>query len=223
MASAVHRTTKQYLASVNTPEYPTVDWIINPDLSAVTGWASKYWLISGDTVSLMSPAQRATVDADEAAAQAAAEAAAASWNYIKLASDFVTGSASAVDVTGLNFTPAANTSYEFEAYLLTRTATATVGPRPGVAWPTGLTDGATTISQPSSASASVAQHGNISAAVLAPVGGVPSTNGSWLATVRGFLIAGASPSGTLRIQLASETAATNVTIKAGSFLRYRVF
>lgn len=41
---------------------------------------------------------------------------------------------------------------------------------------------------------------NIAGAVLAPVGGLPTTNGSWPAIVRGVVSAGASPSGTLRIQ-----------------------
>jgi hypothetical protein len=35
------------------------------------------------------------------------------------------------------------------------------------------------------------------------------------------VVAGASPSGTVKVQLASETAGTTVTIKAGSYLRYR--
>lgn len=65
MANVVNRTTKQFLASVNTPEYPTVDWIINPDLSAVTGFASKYWIITGDVVTLMDAGQRAALDAAE--------------------------------------------------------------------------------------------------------------------------------------------------------------
>ena len=36
-------------------------------------------------------------------------------------------------------------------------------------------------------------------------------------------VAGASPSGTFRVQLASETAGTNVIMKAGSFIRYRTY
>jgi hypothetical protein len=142
------------------------------------------------------------------------------WTKVVLASDFVTGSATAVD-SGLGFTPAANTSYEFEVHLLTRTASATIGPRPGIAWPTGLTDGVCKIWQTSAATTDVIQNGNITAAVLAPVGGVPTTTGSWPALIKGFLIAGATPSGDLKVQLASETAATNVTYKAGSFLRFR--
>jgi hypothetical protein len=143
------------------------------------------------------------------------------WTYIKLSSDFVTSSATAVDVTGLAFTPAANTQYEFEALLLLRTATTTVGPRPGLAWPTGGTDGVGMIDTPTSATARALTNGNINAALLGPVGGLPNTTQSYPATIKGTFIAGASPSGTVKVQLASETGGTNVTAKTGSFLRYR--
>jgi len=144
------------------------------------------------------------------------------WTYVKLASDFVTSSATAVDITGLAFTPAANTQYEFEAQLLLRTATATVGPRPGLAWGTGLTDGVAEIYMPSSATAQLLAFGNVNAALLAAVGGLPNTTQSWPSRIRGTVIAGATPSGNVRLQMASETAGTNVTVKARSWLRYRV-
>lgn len=143
------------------------------------------------------------------------------WTYIKLSSDFITSSSTAVDITGLAFTPAANTTYEFECVLMVRTATTTVGPRPGVAWPTGGTDGVSDIFVPSSATAQLLAYGNINAAVLAPVGGLPNTTQSWPARIRGMFVAGATPSGTVKMQLASETAGTNVTAVKGSFLKYR--
>jgi len=65
MASVLNRTTRQYLQSVNTPDYPTLDWIIEPDLSAVVGFAAKYWIITGDVVTLMDQAARDAVDAAE--------------------------------------------------------------------------------------------------------------------------------------------------------------
>ena len=145
------------------------------------------------------------------------------WTYVTLAADFTTTSATAVDVTGLAFTPAANTKYEFEAVLLTRTATATVGPRPGLAWPTGMTDGVARIKQTSSATAELTTNGNINAALLCAVGGLPTNTQSYPADIKGVVIAGASPSGTVKVQLASETAGTTVTIKAGSFIRYRSY
>lgn len=144
------------------------------------------------------------------------------WTYIKLSSDFVTSSATAVDITGMAFTPAANTAYEFEALLLLRTATATVGPRPGLAWPTGGTDGVADIYMPTSGTAQVMVFGNTGASLLTAVGGLPNTTSSYPARIGGLFIAGVSPSGTIRLQMASETAGTNVTVKAGSFLKYRV-
>lgn len=68
MANVLNRTTKEYRTSVNDPDYPVIDWIINPDLSAVANWPSRYWVVSGDVVTLMSQAQRDAVDAAEATA-----------------------------------------------------------------------------------------------------------------------------------------------------------
>jgi hypothetical protein len=62
MANALHRTTKQYLQSVDTPAYPVIDWIIDPNLSAVTGFDVRYWKITGNVVSLMTLAERTAVD-----------------------------------------------------------------------------------------------------------------------------------------------------------------
>jgi len=67
MADVLHRTTREYRQSVNTPDYPIEDWIIDPDLSAVTGFDSRYWIVTGDTVALLSESERQALDlADEA-------------------------------------------------------------------------------------------------------------------------------------------------------------
>lgn len=68
MSNVLHRTTKEFLRSVNEPDYPVQDWIHDPDMSAVAGFDGKYWVINGDSVSLMSQAERDAVDAAEAAA-----------------------------------------------------------------------------------------------------------------------------------------------------------
>ena len=65
MASVLNRTTKEYRQSVHTPDFPVGNWIINPDLSAVVGFASKYWIITGDVVTLMDSAARDAVDLAE--------------------------------------------------------------------------------------------------------------------------------------------------------------
>ncbi len=69
MATVLNRVTKEFIESANTVDYPVVDWIINPDLSVVTGFPTKYWSISGDTVSLLNQAGRDAVDAALLSAQ----------------------------------------------------------------------------------------------------------------------------------------------------------
>ena len=63
MAAVLNRTTKEYRPSANTPDFPVAEWIINPDLTAVAGQPIKYWIITGDVVTLASPAQQAVIDA----------------------------------------------------------------------------------------------------------------------------------------------------------------
>lgn len=144
------------------------------------------------------------------------------WTYVILGSDFTTTSATAVNVTGLAFTPSANLKYEFYGLLMLRTATTTVNARAGLAWPTGGSDGVAVLYETQTTTgAPINAGGNINAALLTPAGGLPNTTQSWPCGVEGLFIAGASPSGSVQVQLASETAGTTVTAKAGSFIRYR--
>ncbi len=66
----VHRTDKIVLRSVASADLPEAiaNYIEEPDLTSVTGFVSKYWLIAGDIVSLMDAAARAVVDAAELSA-----------------------------------------------------------------------------------------------------------------------------------------------------------
>jgi hypothetical protein len=54
MCNVLNRTTLQYLVSVNTPDYPDTEWIIDPDMSAVIDNPVKYWQVVGDIVSMRS-------------------------------------------------------------------------------------------------------------------------------------------------------------------------
>jgi hypothetical protein len=63
VATVLNRTTKQFISSANTVEHPVQDWIIEPDMSAVVGFPSLYWVITGDNVTLMNEGERAAVDA----------------------------------------------------------------------------------------------------------------------------------------------------------------
>jgi len=65
MASVLNRSTLEYRSSVNTPDFPESEWIINPDISVVDGWSRKYWKIEGDSVLLMTDSERAAVDSSD--------------------------------------------------------------------------------------------------------------------------------------------------------------
>lgn len=62
MADVLNRLTKQFLRSVNTPDYPESDWLINPDLSRVAGIPWRYWKIVGDSVVEMTAEEKEIVD-----------------------------------------------------------------------------------------------------------------------------------------------------------------
>ena len=68
MANVLNRTTKEFRRSVNTPDFPVENWIINPDLSSLIETDSKYWVIEGDTVRDMTDVEKDVVDANEASA-----------------------------------------------------------------------------------------------------------------------------------------------------------
>jgi len=78
----LNRITKQLILNTSPADMgvsepvSNAEWIYDPDLLAVEGWPSHYWIITGDDVTLMDAAARATVDAvmleaarDEIAAQ----------------------------------------------------------------------------------------------------------------------------------------------------------
>lgn len=81
MATVLNRTTKHLIVSANTPDYPVAEWIIDPNLSAVTGFPSKYWTISGDVVSLLDQAGRDAIDLAEL--NAARDATAATMDAVE--------------------------------------------------------------------------------------------------------------------------------------------
>lgn len=145
------------------------------------------------------------------------------WTYLKLAADFTTSSATAVDITGLSFTPAANTTYEVEICLMAQTPTATVGPRPGIAWGTGYSYGVIDMYTPTAATTESIIHatiGTIAGSTLAAVGGLPVINTPYGHRALCLFRSSTTPTA-FKAQLASETAGTVITLKLGSFLKYR--
>ena len=143
------------------------------------------------------------------------------WTYVKLGNDQSVSVTTNTAVTGLNFTPSANQTYEVELRLLLQTSVATTGPRPGIAWPGGTTDGASEITAPNSNTALAFRAQGAKTTQNAASTGLPTTTDSYLALGYAVLVMGASPTGTFGVTLASEVNASAVTIKAGSFIKYR--
>ena len=75
MPNWIHRTTKQVLKSVAAADLiePAGAYIEEPDLAAVAGQPTKYWVISGDVVSLVDGTTQAAIDAAEQADAEVAE------------------------------------------------------------------------------------------------------------------------------------------------------
>jgi hypothetical protein len=92
MAYVIHKTQRDaagallQLASVHTPDYQTGDWLINPDLSGVSGVAKKYWKVVGVNVTEMNTSEKTAVDAAELAAakaQRKTDLLQEGWDYIE--------------------------------------------------------------------------------------------------------------------------------------------
>ncbi len=71
MSDVLHKTRDpvDFRKSVHTPDFPTVDWFINPNISAVLTVPTKHWSRPlTDPVTEMTVAEKAAADAAEAAA-----------------------------------------------------------------------------------------------------------------------------------------------------------
>ena len=65
MGDYLHRTTKVYRQSISPNELlePLANYIQDPDMSAVAGVPSIYWIITGDVITEMTQGEKDTVDA----------------------------------------------------------------------------------------------------------------------------------------------------------------
>ena len=63
MADVVNKATGQYRRSVNTPDFPDTEWLINPDLTAVAGVPQRHWKVVGNAVVEMDATEKERVDA----------------------------------------------------------------------------------------------------------------------------------------------------------------
>jgi hypothetical protein len=143
------------------------------------------------------------------------------WHIVKLTQDFISSLTANTAIPGFNFTPAPNKTYLIFGYFLLRTATATVGARPGIAWPSNITDATMRMEAANSLTASALQlFGAMTTKNAASTGLATTTHSHW-GSLDGIMITASNVSGNFQITLASETAGKNVTMKAGSILMYR--
>ncbi len=84
MAHVLHRTTGELRESVNTPDYSPAEWLINPDLAAVTKVPRKFWKVVGDAVEVMTANEQAEVFAAELLAAKLARADAITAEALRL-------------------------------------------------------------------------------------------------------------------------------------------
>ena len=65
MANVLNRTTLKFVTSVDTtaPGFIIADWVIGPDMAAVEGVPRRYWVLTGDAVTVMDQTTRDAVDA----------------------------------------------------------------------------------------------------------------------------------------------------------------
>ena len=147
------------------------------------------------------------------------------WTYVRLASDFTTSSATAVDVTGMAFTPDASAHYVVEGHLMLASAvggatTTGVAPQPGITWPTNVGNGTYWTNQASATGSTLPRYGNTTANFVSGADSIPDTN-PWPHKLDVNFLTLSNVTVTFQMTLRSEVAATNVTMKAGSYIRYR--
>lgn len=141
------------------------------------------------------------------------------WTYLRVNADVTNSTTTPADV--LTFTPEPNAQYIVEALMMVRSATAGVAPQPCITWPTNVGDGVYYTQQAGSSSSTVPRYGNTSANFASGVTDIVDNTGSWPIFMCSTFITPANVSGDWKLQVRSETAATQVTVKAGTYLRYR--
>ena len=146
------------------------------------------------------------------------------WTYLMVsASHFAVSNVAVRTITGLKFTPGANSTYEFEGCLALRTGSTSINPLISISWPTGTSTGQGWINQAQSPTAQIMAFGFTNSTHVKTAGGsLATSNFPYPAIFGGFFRMGASPGSTFSITLASETSSTIfVSTLIGSFLKYR--
>ena len=143
------------------------------------------------------------------------------WTYLRLDSDFSNSTTTMADVTGLAFTPDPDAQYIVEGLFMLQSAAATTGPQTGFVWPTNVGNGVYYTQQASAAGSTVPRYGNTSANFTSGVADIADATGSWPQFINLTFLTTSTTTGDFKVTLRSEVAASNVTMKTGSYIRYR--
>lgn len=135
-----------------------------------------------------------------------------------LAADLVNSTVTAADVTGLGFTPAIGT-WLVEGFLAVTSAAATTGAQVGLAVPATAALLAYKVETPLTATTDVIVTSAVSGTLNAATSGLTVANLILLTALVRYTSAPAA--GLVVPRLASEVAASAVTVKAGSVLRFK--
>lgn len=143
-----------------------------------------------------------------------------SWTYIVLSADVSNNSLTPINVTDFVVSPVANKTVVIQGQFIARAAAATTGVQPGVTWPTGV-DGVIQTLHAIGSGTALNQSGNNTGAFTSAATAAPAANTSWPISVFITMAGSGSVSGSLQFTLQSEIASSQVTIRAGSWIRYR--
>lgn len=143
------------------------------------------------------------------------------WTYLRVASDVSNSTVTPANITGLGFTPATDAQYIVEGMLMLRSAAATTAPQPGIIWPTNPGDGVYWTQQASAANSTTPRYGNTSATFNSGALDIADATGSWPIKLDITFLTGPTTSGDFQLTIRSEVAASAVTVRAGSWIRYR--
>lgn len=222
MANVIHRTTLQYLESVNEPDYPEPTWKWNPSLLAVVGVPQKYWKAPADwdaggagPVEMTAP-EKAVVDLAEAIAIQIPKQIKI---HLKTAGTTRTNNTTLAIDPDLQFQAQPNESYLFRGFVLFDT-TANADFKFTVTGPTSPT--AVRWKRHAIAPAATAYSGiGVATAFNGAGTAITSTSaGSGIVEFQGGLVNGAN-AGAVGFSWAQNTAdAGNTTVLKGSFLEW---
>jgi hypothetical protein len=146
------------------------------------------------------------------------------WTYVALEDGYTVNGTTWQPVTGLSFAPAVSSRYAIEGFIGVRCSNIAYGPIVGIRWPTaGITDAWAIVDGSLSATGYRSYvHGQLTADAGPSITGLPDTTNSYPTRLQATLITTTGVTGAFQIIFSADQAG-DVTMQAGSYIRYREF